>query len=125
MIGSVIGWNSPSARLISKREGCDSVTWSTADCYCLGAVAGALVQGLLTAATGYRGSMMVCDAAVAVGWLVLMQVDSTDAVGSSALWAGRLIQGMGTGGLGLTACMYITHITDFDIRGIFPILSEH
>lgn len=126
VIGTAVGWNSPVTQLMIKGNGdCKDngvearhlvASWNTAGCYCLGATVGSLVQGILADTIGCRQAMVVCDLIVLVGWLILLQVDNTP-VGSQAIWAGRLFQGFGSGGLSLLTPVYITQITDFDIRG--------
>lgn len=131
MIGTAVGWNSPVTDLMNKGNGdCKDdndnvrrlVAWNTAGCYCLGTMIGSFLQGTIANMVGYKLAIVVCDLIVLVGWLILLQVDKTP-VGSQAIWVGRLVQGFGSGGLGILTPVYISQITDFNIRGkIFNII---
>lgn len=127
VIGTAVGWNSPvtQLRIQTNADWADDVrgqvVLETAVCYCLGTVLGCLAQGWLVCSLGFRYSVVLYDSLVFVGWLIVLQVDSAP-FGAEAIWIGRLVQGMGTGGLGLLIPTYISHITDFDIRGTVVIL---
>lgn len=130
VIGTTIGWNSPVTCLMMKHETCDPqiISLYMAGYFCLGTTLGGVVQGRLVAAVGYKLSAVVFDSAVLAGWLFLTQVECfpgrcrdedcyPDATSSQDVWIGRLVQGFGTGGLGLLTPTYISHITHFGVRG--------
>lgn len=121
VIGTAMGWNSPVTQLMIKGdasadEHSNQVTWRVAGCYCLGTTVGGLLQGLFNKVLCYKMSAIVYDLNVLIGWAILFQLNSNP-FGSHAIWIGRFIQGIGTGGLGLLIPTYLSHITDFDIRG--------
>jgi len=127
VIGTAVGWNSPADQLMTKDKAAedgdrDPVYWALAGSYCLGTTVGGLVHRPLADSIGFRRSAAVYDAAVFAGWLVLQlqqpAIDSGPVVGPPrAICAGRLIQGLGAGGLGLSTPTYISHIADPDVRG--------
>lgn len=119
VIGTAVGWNSPATELLSAKDdaaadGDPVVVWKTAGYYCLGTAAGGLIQRPLTKCVGHRWSAVAYDAVALIGWLALLGADS-GWPWSVAL--GRLVQGFGTGGLGLLIPTYISHITNVDVRG--------
>lgn len=136
VIGSAVGWSSPAIQLMIKGnneynegfcgnggvtystsdDGRNQITWNTLGCFCLGSAMGSLVQGALSNAIGCQLSIAAYDAVVLIGWSAMLLIDACPAT-SRAVWIGRLVQGFGTGGLGLSVATYITHIADFDIRG--------
>jgi len=128
VIGTAIGWNSPVTQLLTKSchmvdtsgsGGGDLDVWKIAGYYCLGTVIGGLVQGLLAKSIGYRWSTMAFDSATLIGWLVLLEIDDFPNW-QHTIMVGRFVQGFGTGGLSLLTPTYISHITDFGIRGNRP-----
>lgn len=122
VIGTAIGWNSPvmQLRIQTNADWADDVrgqiALETAGCYCLGTVFGCLAQGQLVCSLGFRYSLVLYNLLVFVGWLIVLQVDSAP-FGAEAIWIGRLVQGMGIGGLSLLIPTYISHITDYNMRG--------
>lgn len=118
VVGSMIGWNAKATRLKVEAnfKNPDQDGWPMDGYFILGMVIGSLVYCQLARLIGYRLPVVLCDMSAFAGWLVVIW--SNDLIYDGPfVSSGRLLQGMGAGGLVLLVPIYITHITDFDMRG--------
>lgn len=108
MMGIVLGSLIPGQD--KKYASTDGIAFS------LGAVVGALPAGVVSANIGPRKAIMLFEAIVVPGWVILMVPTS------AMIIAGRVIQGIGIGAMCTVVPTYIAEIAYYNVRGEFDLV---
>lgn len=123
--GAILGWSS-SAQFMLESGGQvpfpvtskDTQTFSSV--FGIGAALGALPAGYVSGLCGRRGSMMIFEGFLLVGWIMLVRP-----VATWVLSVARMLQGVGAGALCATIPSYVGEIAEPQMRGkSHPILLQ-
>ncbi|CAL8109366.1 unnamed protein product [Orchesella dallaii] len=115
-LGNVLGWSSPA--LVSIQKSGDFPDLVTADIswigslITIGAVAGAPLAGYCIEKVGRKNTLLISALPLVLGWLSLAM-----AAQISMLYIGRFLTGVGIGSLSLVAPVYLSEISQPEIRG--------
>lgn len=115
VVGTILGWSSSAQMLLP-----GSVEFQVAKedahkygpVFALGALAGGIKAGVMLNLIGYRYSFMIDEAMVTIGWVILTLPKS-----KIMLIAGRIIQGVGVGGLCAVIPLYVGETSQPHVRG--------
>lgn len=121
VIGTTVGWNSVSHRMLATTtpEGeLNDDRWQSVGMYCLGAALGSLMHGQVARFLSYRLTVVLCDLFAVIGWLLFCSIDTLDIKKQQTLAVGHFVQGLAGGGLSLIVPTYISHIVNFELRGM-------
>lgn len=117
VVGTILGWTSSAQLLLpqsAKFDVTDEDALSYGPVFALGALGGCIEAGLMLNTIGYRYSIAIYEALVAVGWVIL-----TVPTSKIMLSAGRILQGLGVGGLCAVIPLYVGETSQPKIRGGF------
>lgn len=114
-MGTILGWSSPSLTILP-----DAVSFPVTlddaayygSVFGIGAFFGSIPAGPISTLIGRCYSMIIYELLVIVGWIIL-----TIPVALWMLIGGRILQGIGVGGLCAIIPAYIGEITEPRIRG--------
>ncbi|XP_050435946.1 facilitated trehalose transporter Tret1-like isoform X4 [Adelges cooleyi] len=117
VIGTILGWSSPTLPMLESGEAVSfevtSAGAATAgSLFGLGAVIGAVPAGAVSSAFGRKVSLLVSEAHVLFGWLMIAFPQAM-----RMLYIGRILQGVGCGAMCAIIPTYVGEIAEADIRG--------
>jgi len=120
VIGTVLGWSSPTLTMFEKGTAVSfEVSAMAAATACslfgVGAVIGAVPAGAVSSVFGRRVSLIVSEAHVVFGWLMIAFPKA-----ARMLYVGRILQGVGCGAMCTIIPMYVGEIAEPEIRGFYP-----
>ncbi|XP_060854797.1 facilitated trehalose transporter Tret1-2 homolog [Rhopalosiphum padi] len=117
VIGTVLGWSSPTLTMLENGTAVSfevsSMAAATAcSLFGVGAVIGAVPAGAVSSVFGRRVSLIVSEAHVVFGWLMIAFPKA-----ARMLYVGRILQGVGCGAMCTIIPMYVGEIAEPEIRG--------
>jgi len=120
VIGTVLGWSSPTLTMLENGTAVSfevsSMAAATAcSLFGVGAVIGAVPAGAVSSVFGRRVSLIVSEAHVVFGWLMIAFPKA-----ARMLYVGRILQGVGCGAMCTIIPMYVGEIAEPEIRGFYP-----
>ncbi|VVC44858.1 Major facilitator superfamily domain,Sugar/inositol transporter,Major facilitator [Cinara cedri] len=124
VVGTVLGWSSPAQTMLENGtavsfEVSPMAAATVSSLFGAGAVIGAVPAGAVSAVFGRRISLIVSEAHVFFGWLMVAFPKAR-----RMLYVGRILQGVGCGAMGTIIPMYVGEIAEPEIRGFLGGLHQ-
>lgn len=115
--GTVLGWSSPTQMMLVDGGAVSfdvspEAAATASSLFGFGAVIGAVPAGAVSSVFGRRVSLIVSEAHVFFGWLMIAFPKAM-----RMLYLGRILQGVGCGAMCTIIPMYVGEIAEPEIRG--------